>query len=166
MRSQSSLWNAFLAKLGFSRKKNQSRAMRSAYRRLCFEQCEDRRMLAVLTVNSSLDNTIGGDGLLTLREAVDAANQDAIPDIINFDASILGDTSTITLTNGQLEITEGLTIIGPGKGLGDTAVFDLTISGNNSSRIFDVDSTSFEMSGLKLTDGEEFQGGAIYMVAA
>lgn len=38
------------------------------------EQLEDKLSPAILTVNSLLDNTTAGDGLVTLREAINAAN--------------------------------------------------------------------------------------------
>lgn len=41
-----------------------------------FELLEDRHLMAVLTVNSIADNTTSGDGLVTLREAIIAANTD------------------------------------------------------------------------------------------
>jgi len=44
-------------------------------------------------------------------------------------------TSPITLTSGQIVIDKGLTIQGPGANL-------LTISGNNSSRVFNVTAAS------------------------
>ncbi|MEX0613529.1 MAG: hypothetical protein WD229_15535, partial [Pirellulales bacterium] len=73
-------------------------------RRLRFEPLEDRRLLAVLTVNSSLDNLSGGDGVVTLREAIIAANTDATTDLghtgsgadtITFDAALSGATITL-----------------------------------------------------------------------
>ncbi len=38
------------------------------------EALESRTLLTTLTVNSALDNLTGGDGLVTLREAIIAAN--------------------------------------------------------------------------------------------
>ena len=153
----------FYTGLNTSRQHCSSISAASNRRQLRFEQCEDRCLLAVLTVNSPLDNTIGGDGFLTLREAVYAANADDLPDTIDFSSSLFqnGDV-TITLTdpNGELWVTDDLTIEGPetGKTLGDPEVYDLTISGDNTSRIFYVDHTSFMISGLKLTDG---YGGSV-----
>ena len=39
---------------------------------------EDRRMLAILTVNSLSDTHINTDGVLTLREAVEVVQQGSI----------------------------------------------------------------------------------------
>lgn len=42
---------------------------------------EDRCVPATLLVNSLLDNVTAGDGLVTLREAITAANNDAGTDL-------------------------------------------------------------------------------------
>ncbi|MCE5252339.1 InlB B-repeat-containing protein [bacterium] len=62
-------------------------------------------------------------GTGSLRQAILTANSG---ETILFDAGVMG---TITLTSGQLAINKKLTIHGPG-------IDDLTISGNNTSRIF------------------------------
>ena len=72
---------------------------------------------AVLTVNSALDNTTAGDGLVTLREAIIAANTDTTTDLgqtgaghdeIRFAQSLNG--ATIQLSSiGELEITSAWT---------------------------------------------------------
>src|SRR5262245_19845264 len=49
-------------------------------RSLLLEALEDRTTPAVLIVNSLLDNAIAGDGLVTLREAITAANTDGATD--------------------------------------------------------------------------------------
>ena len=83
-----------------SRPTNRRRSKSSARahgRRLRIEPLEDRRLLAVLTVNSPLDNTTSGNGLVTLREAIVAANADGTTDLgqqgsgadtIEFDAGV------------------------------------------------------------------------------
>ena len=50
----------------------------------------------------------GLDGMISLREAVNAANFTQGADTILFDSTLSGDT--ITLTQGQLEIFESVTI--------------------------------------------------------
>ena len=69
---------------------------------------------ATITVNSLDDNTTGGDGLVTLREAVIAANSDGStdlgdagsgPDTIVFDAALAGGTIDLA--------TAGDTTFGP-----------------------------------------------------
>src|SRR5262249_33430675 len=63
----------------------------------------------------------------TLRAQVNTA---AAGDVITFDPSLNG--QTITLTQGQIAINKDLTIQGPGSSA-------LTVSGNNTSRVFNVE---------------------------
>lgn len=96
MRSFSTSWTSVLAKLGFRRKFNCARRA-NCQKRLRFEQCEDRRLLAVITVSSDQDNTIV-DGVITLREIVNFANADDDPDTIQFDPAVFNTPKTILLT--------------------------------------------------------------------
>ncbi|MBM4091791.1 MAG: hypothetical protein FJ276_20545, partial [Planctomycetes bacterium] len=123
-------------------------------RRLCHEHLEDRSLLAALWVTTDADS---GDG--SLRWAISEANNAGGPDTIEF-ASELAD-QTITLTSGELHITDDLTINGLGAD-------KLTISGNSSNRIFLVDDGNpnttimVSISGLSLENGSTSgQGGAI-----
>src|SRR5438128_12472346 len=59
------------------------------------EALEDRMVPCTLGVNSAVDETIPGDGLLSLREAISAANSG---DKIVFDSGLSG--LTISLTGG------------------------------------------------------------------
>ena len=88
--------------------------------------------MTTYTVNTTSDIVLAGDGLLSLREAVQAANSNAavgdVPagtpgeDIIQFDAGLTG---TIFLgANGELAISEDLTIDGDGR---------ITLSGKASA---------------------------------
>jgi len=81
--------------------------------------------------------------------------------LVTFDPSLTG---IIVLTQGEIDIDDTLTIQGPGAGV-------ITVSGNNASRIFNIDNEVFfmavavEISGLTLTGGngnEGDVGGAIY----
>ena len=78
-------------------------------RLLQIEQLEQRRMLATFMVTSNVD---GGAG--SLREAVAMANDTDGADTITFDGAVFtgGDASLIRLTQGELEITDTLTIDG------------------------------------------------------
>src|SRR5439155_16564232 len=87
--------------------------------RLRVEAIEDRSMPSTFTVLNLLDN-----GPASLRAAVVAANANPGADAIDF-----ATTGTITLTSGALDITDSLTINGPG-------VNALTVSGNHVSRVF------------------------------
>lgn len=103
-----------------------------------------------------------GTGGLSLRQAIALANASA-GSVIDFDASLVG--STITLTQGQIAITAPMSIVGPGAD-------KISVSGNDASRIFYVDTevidSAVTISGLTLThanpeaDGKFHFGGAIY----
>lgn len=69
---------------------------------------------------------LGDSGAGSLRAAVTSANETQGPDVIRFRKDLKG---KIKLTSGQLEIKAPLTIAGPGE-------TQLTLSGNNVSRIF------------------------------
>lgn len=97
----------------------------------------------------------------TLRQAITDADSNSGADMIVFRSGLTG---TITLTGGQLYISDPLTIQGPGAS-------QVTVSGNNASRVFVVSgveqSTSPELStisGLTITAGDsgDFDGGGIY----
>ncbi|MEK6236451.1 MAG: CSLREA domain-containing protein, partial [Planctomycetales bacterium] len=55
---------------------------RRSQRRLSIEPLESRCLLTALTVNSLDDDTIAADGQVTLREAIVAANADAMTDLM------------------------------------------------------------------------------------
>lgn len=113
-------------------------------------------VLATFTVTNTNDS---GDG--SLRQAIIAANDAPTDDIIVFNSDFSG--QTITLTSGQLEITDDLFI----DGLGEN---NLTVSGNNASRVFNIDDGNssnlidVEIEGLTITDGRissDVTGGGI-----
>ncbi|MFC1596540.1 choice-of-anchor Q domain-containing protein [Planctomycetota bacterium] len=123
-------------------------------------------MLTTLTVTSLSDDTLAnlaGDGQLSLREAVEAANLDmpvgdspagSGADTIEFAPGLAG--GTITLAGTELAITEDLTISGLGAD-------QLTISGGNASRVFSVDAgVTAEISDVTVADGYAIEGGGIY----
>jgi hypothetical protein len=87
----------------------------------------------------------------SLRQALADANDGDVIDLS-------GLTGTITLTTGQLEITDVVTIQGPGPGA-------LTISGNNASRVFNMRDAltgagTVVISGLTITGGNVNGAGA------
>jgi hypothetical protein len=123
-------------------------------RRARFETLEDRALLAVLTVNSPLENNTPGDGLVTLREAIRAANLNSTTDLgqtgsgadtIQIAPSVTG---TISIVFGEFVVTESLSIVGPGRDV-------LTIDAHDASRIFNFTAQSgdFTISDLALTRG-------------
>ncbi|MCF6263131.1 MAG: hypothetical protein L3J24_06040 [Xanthomonadales bacterium] len=126
---------------------------------------------ALFVVDTLVDESDGdfSPGDLSLREAVEQANLDAAADSISFAAALTGGgPATITLTLGEIQVTESVIITGPGQTL-------LTISGNNASRIFlldDGNNSAFidvGISGLSLINGHAMdavvnggqRGGAI-----
>jgi hypothetical protein len=111
------------------------------------EALEDRWLPSTLTVTTNLDSGPG-----SLRAEIAAANPG---DTINFAPSL--DGQTITLTSGELGITKNLTIQGPGAG-------QLTVSGGNTSRVFEVGANTYvSLSGLTITQGnsQAYGGGGI-----
>jgi hypothetical protein len=107
---------------------------------LGLEALEDRTVPSTLTVTSSLDTGVMGDG--SLRGEIAAA---ASGDTLHFDPSLAG--QIIALTGGELAIAKSLDI----EGLGAD---QLAISGNNASRVFDVSAgTSVTIAGLTITGG-------------
>ncbi len=175
--SRQDRWSWFFALQQKTRRlKSASRAFGRGYslsRRLHVETLEDRRMLAVITVTSTVDNVLP-DGAVTLREAIQAANTNASvdgsvagsgADTILFDSALSDDT--ITLGGAELEITEALTI--------DATLLAqiVTIDAQQNSRIFNITATTgdFTLAGLTLTGGrttgdnvypaQTFSGGAI-----
>ena len=99
------------------------------------ESLETRALLSTLTVTNLSDSDPG-----SLRAMI---NQASPGDTINFADGLEG---TITLTSGELAITKNLDIEGAAH---------ITVSGNNSSRVFDIrpgiDAT---LAGLTISNGQ------------
>jgi predicted outer membrane repeat protein len=112
------------------------------------ESLEARDVPSTLTVTNNLDD--GSKGSLRY-ELARAHNKDTIV----FAPSL--DGQTITLTSGELLITDsGLTIKGPGANL-------LTVSGGHTSRVFEeAENVQAAISGLTISNGSSYDGGAIY----
>src|SRR5258707_3214551 len=106
---------------GDTRQPRSRRPQRPLAARLCCEQVEARMVRSTLTVLNNLDLGAG-----SLRDTIARVKSG---DTIVFDPGVNG--QTITLTSGQLAIKKSLSIQGPGAGL-------LAISGNDSSRVFDI----------------------------
>lgn len=93
---------------------------------------------ATLVVVSNADSGAG-----TLREAISASSAG---DIIQFDENQV--VSPIVLTSGEVLIDHDLTITGP-------TTTGLTISGNNASRVFDIQSGTVSISSLTISNGTD-----------
>ena len=127
------------------------------------ELLETRVLPAVITVTTAADSApTAADGLVSLREAIEAANTNASVDgsaagsatevdVIQFSPSLFNGGSTpatFLLTGGELSITESVTIQGSGR---DTTI----IAGAGSSRLFLISSAAGNVTfeSLTLKDG-------------
>ncbi|HBO43663.1 MAG TPA: hypothetical protein DD670_06980, partial [Planctomycetaceae bacterium] len=129
-------------------------------------------------VVDSLSDTVAADGLITLREALEAANTntavgdapegcDGATDFLSFAPTLFaGRSRTITLGGQQLEITGNTSITGPGDHL-------LSINANGRSRVLWIDEdATVGLFGMTITNGlaqdsnpmdaTEQSGGGIY----
>jgi hypothetical protein len=100
-------------------------------------------------VTTLQDNEIDDAGMGTsLRGAIELANTKSTPQTITFAPGLRG---TITLTLGELQITNSMTIDGPGAD-------QLSISGNNASRVLEVSNGSADVTihGLSIINGGLF----------
>ncbi|MDO8362066.1 MAG: choice-of-anchor Q domain-containing protein [Actinomycetota bacterium] len=96
---------------------------------------------------------LNDDGAGSLRQAVADANALAGPDTITFQSGLTG---TIVLTTGQLNITDSVTVTGPGAAV-------LSVSGNDASRVFylynpAVTPIDVTITDLTVTDGNAAAG--------
>ncbi|MCG6155926.1 beta strand repeat-containing protein [Rubinisphaera margarita] len=124
------------------------------------EALECRTMLTAYVVDTPLD-VVAADGMISLREAILAANSNvavfdapagtAVGDSISFDSGLAG--STISLT-GEIDISEDLTITG--------TTPSITLDAGGISRVFDISTAdNVSLSNLTLTQGSADTGGAI-----
>src|SRR5215831_8244658 len=108
---------------------------------------EDRTLPSTFTVMNLHDSGPG-----SLRAAIAAANANPGPDQIKFADGVTG---TSPLTSGQLDISGDLAIHGPGAD-------ELTVSGNNASRVFAIASgVTVTLSDLTIAQGKAVTGGGI-----
>ncbi len=136
-----------------SRRRSRCRSMSGV------EALEIRQLLTTFTVLNLND-----DGVGSLRDALDQANNNANPEIadtIVFDSTLAG---KITLSTGELVISESVTINGDANLDGMT---DIVIDANDSSRVFNISNGNFvnqivaELSFLTITGGNADLGGGI-----
>ncbi len=164
-------WSTLLTKLGFNSKKYKSRTSANRARKLRFEQCEDRRLLAI-TVDVIHDIDDPNDGTTTLREALFTANSNLDHSTIHFDPTVFSTPQTIDLTEGELSITESVTIDAEGQGITvDASGNDPTPMLNNGdgSRVLAInmelnpEPRAVTLAGLTITGGDNSgNGGGLY----
>ena len=152
-------WTDTLTKLGFRRRKKSPRAGGNYLRRRArVEALEPRHLLSATHLVTTPANTMdgdqfgvgGGDGLLSLREAVALADDS---DRIEFAESLFA-TGHVTIhtdegdgTTGRIVLDHDVTVVGPGADL-------LTIEGDGATGVFSVASTAdVHVSGMKVAGG-------------
>ncbi len=108
---------------------------RISNRRALVERLERRALLSTVVVNTVADvNDAVGGAVVSLRDAMAAANRSATPTTIQFDAKVFQTRQTITLAHGTLELTnakQAITLVGPTAGV--------QISGNHAVQVFLID---------------------------
>jgi CSLREA domain-containing protein len=107
-------------------------------------------------VNTTADDFGFSNGTTSLREAIAGAN--AVPgQTITFDPTVFASAKTITLSLGQLELSDTggtETITGPAAGV--------TLSAGGASRVIQVDSgVTASIAGLTITGGSGINGGGL-----
>ena len=127
---------------------------------LSYQSLEQRKLLATFTVTTLLDSADGStDGQISLREAIIAADTNAafgdapagsaLGDSVNFAPSLTG--QQIDLSNGELQISEALNIIGNGT---------ITINADEESRVFNINSADeVRFDNITITGGSVDGGG-------
>lgn len=142
-----SLTHFLATRLGLSTRPASPRKTPAAHPRFrpMLEALEDRWVPSTLTVTITANSGTG-----SLRAEIAAAQSG---DTIVFAPSL--DGQTITLTKGELLLNKNLTITGPGAD-------QLTISGNNASRVFEVaQGMQVTLSGLTICNGFAVNGAGI-----
>jgi hypothetical protein len=148
---------------------DRSKVFVSRLHRARVEPLESRHLLAVTVVTTTQDVLDPGDGLISLREAVIAANTSPADDEIQLPAGTyaltiqgMGENTALT---GNLNIANNgsLKIVGAGA---DTTIIDAaalypTTIGESRGGIFDIQSAVVRIEGLSLSGGVASRGGAV-----
>jgi VCBS repeat-containing protein len=114
--------------------------------------------IVIIAANDTVVTNTNDSGEGSLRQAILNANASAGADTITFAGSVFTDATpdTITLTSGVLTITDDVTIEGTGAN-------QLTVSGNNASRVFNISNsgTDATIDALTIANGNSNDGGGI-----
>jgi CSLREA domain-containing protein len=154
----------------FRRSRKSAPSRPPARARLALEPLEDRAVPATFTVTTLADETDPADGLLSLREAITAANANFDADVIQFAAGLSG---TINLSipgnddtnaGGDLDVRAPVSIQGLGA---DLLTVRQTVA---NERVFEVSGggAPILISGLTITggNGDNGGGGGVMMLGA
>ncbi len=118
-------------------------------RRPWLEAMEERTLLSSIVVTNTDDSGTG-----SLRQAILDANAQGGAETITFDPTAFATAQTITLTSGDLELSDTTgteTITGPAAGV--------TVNARGTSRVFQVDSgVTASISGLTISGGSNSSG--------
>jgi len=113
-----------------------------------------------IAVNTNADNTNGGDGHCTLREAianVNAAGEttggDCPPGSGSGDTIVFSASYAIRLTLGELQIQQDVSIVGPPAAL--------QLGGAHRTRVFEIVAGTTSMSDVTIRDGKADRGAGI-----
>ena len=113
-------------------------------------------------VNATNDEAVDTDGLISLREALQLANNAPGADSITFDPTVFSGATTITLGLGTLSIADSVTIIGPAAALTiDANMADRHMSINGPGILNVSISNMTFINGLKAGLFAGFEGGSI-----
>ncbi len=99
-------------------------------------------------VTTRIDELDFGNSAVSLREAIQVANGNPGFDTITFDPAEFASKNSIDLALGELQISETLTITGPG-------MQSLTLNAQGSSRVFNILETAGDvtLTGMTITGG-------------
>jgi len=118
------------------------------------EPLERRLLLTSVVVNTTADVTDApGSSVVSLRDAINVANDSVTPTTITFNPTVFATAKTITLNGNALDISgsKPVTITGPAAGV--------TVNGNHASTDFIIDKgETATITGLTITGGQ-FVGG-------
>src|SRR5262249_49339498 len=133
------MWFQFLRGLLKSRPAKARLERRQHGARPRLESLEDRTVPSTFSVTNLLDDGSAG----SLRSAINQANAAPGPDTIAFAHGLHG-TIGLDSTRGELDITDSLTIDGPGADR-------LTVSGSDATRVFSVSGSTTDVEICDLT---------------
>ena len=107
---------------------------------------------SVLVATPAAGNTI----VVTNTSEYDAGSlRDAIAIAAPGDTIQVNVSGLISLIGGPLVVRKNLSIVGPGAG-------SLTVSGNGTSRVFQIDAAAVSISGVTISNGRADYGGGIW----